>query len=68
MVAKRDGEAVGWMGCLGWMEVNRCKLLHLEWISGSSHRGSAETNLTSIHEDTVLIPGLSQWVKDPALP
>ena len=33
----------------------------------SSHCGSSETNLTSIHEDTCLIPGLSQWAKDPAL-
>ena len=33
----------------------------------SSRHGSVETNLTSIYEDTGLIPSLSQQVKDPAL-
>ena len=37
-------------------------------ILGSSHHGSTIVNLTSIHEDTGSIFGLSQWVKDPVLP
>ena len=32
---------------------------------GSSCCGSLVMNSTHIHEDTGLIPGLAQWVKDP---
>ena len=35
---------------------------------GSSHCGSVVINPASIHEDVGSIPGLTQWVKDPALP
>ena len=34
---------------------------------GSSRCGAAEMNPTNIHEDARLIPGLTQWGKDPAL-
>ena len=37
-------------------------------LKESSHCGSVVMNPTSIHEDVGLIPGLAQWVNDPALP
>ena len=45
--------------------LNNAKVkMHKIW---SSYHGSAVTNLTGIHEDSGLIPGLTQQVKDPAL-
>ena len=35
---------------------------------GSSHCGTVEMNLTSIHENVGLISDLAQWVRDPVLP
>ena len=34
----------------------------------SSRRGAAETNLSRNHDIASSFPGLTQWVKDPALP
>ena len=42
-------------------------LLSLIILLGSSWHGAAETNLTRNYEVVGLIPGLAQWVQDPAL-
>ena len=49
-----------------WFSLIFCILKN--YTNGSSHHGTAVTNLTSIHEDVGLIPGLTQWVKDLVLP
>ena len=60
-----------------WLKTNNLKFKYLicefsdgplkRSTFGSSRRGSGETNLISIHEDTGSTPGLVQWVKYPAL-
>ena len=38
-------------------------IVNLKNMHRSSHCGSAETNLSRIHEDTGSIPDLAQWLR-----
>ena len=48
------------------VNLHKVPQIRSDWL-GSSCCGSAVMNTTSLHKDAGSIPGLAQWVKDPAL-
>ena len=56
------------VGGISWEDGINAHTNIYKMITRSSHPGLVVMNLTGVHEDTGLIPGLSQWVKDLALP
>ena len=58
-------ENSNFQSCLLMLRVgSHCTSKNKDW---SSRRDAAKTNLTRNHEVVGLIPGLTQWVKDPVL-
>ena len=50
------------------MRVRDGSFASLKGLEEGSHCGTVVMNLSCVHEDAGLIPGVTQWVKDSVLP